>query len=161
MKKMQADLKKSLQEIDVEKMRQDVEASIAKIDWEGMKEELKKAQDIDMESVKKELENVKVELQKLKPELDENLRDAHQSIEKAKAELSEYKTFINGLEQDGLIHKNEGYTIKHSNGQLIINGKQQPAAVYNKYRTFLEKNKTFTLKQKRGRFLTWIMIDVV
>ena len=79
-------------------MRQDVEASVAKIDWDEIKAEMKKVQNVDMESVKKELEEVKVELKKLKPEIEENLREARQSIEKAKAELTAYKTFVNGLE---------------------------------------------------------------
>jgi exonuclease VII small subunit len=147
LKQMNADLKKSLQEIDVAKMRHDVEASVAKIDWEGLKQQLEKVKEIDMTGVKNQLESVKTEMEKLQPQLERSMAQAREGIERAKTELQGYKSFVDGLERDGLINKKEGYTIEHKNGQLIINGKQQPADVYNKYRTFLEKNKTFTLKQ--------------
>ncbi len=70
----------------------------------------------------------------------------------AKTELKEYKTFENGLQNDGLINKKEAYTIEHKDGQLIINGKIQPESVYNKYRTFLEKHKKFKLEKDENDF---------
>jgi hypothetical protein len=108
--------------------------------------------DIDMEGVKKELEGVKTEMQKLKPQLEQSLEQAREGMKKAKTEMREYKSFVDGLERDGLINKKENYKIEHKNGQLIINGKQQPEAVYNKYRTFLEKNKTLTLEKSDDDF---------
>jgi len=56
------------------------------------------------------------------------------------------------LEEDGLINKKEEYTIKHRNGELIINGKVQPETVYNKYRNFLEKHKTLTIEKSDDDF---------
>ncbi len=73
-------------------------------------------------------------------------------IEKAKEELKEYKTFLDGLEKDGLINKKEDYTIKHKNGELIINGKTQPAGVYSKYRSFLEKHKRLSIEKSHDDF---------
>jgi len=35
---------------------------------------------------------------------------------------------------------------------LIVNGKKQPVEVYNKYRSFLEKHKKFTMKKADGDF---------
>ena len=59
---------------------------------------------------------------------------------------------MDGLEKDGLINKKDGYTIKHKNGELIINGKVQPEGVYNKYRGFLEKHKTLTIEKSDNDF---------
>ena len=85
-------------------------------------------------------------------DLDALSRQMSATIEKAKAEMKEYKGFVDGLEKDGLINKKEGYTIQHRNGELIINGKKQPADVYNKYRTFLKKHEKFTIKKSDDDF---------
>ena len=71
------------------------------------------------------------------------LEKAKVQIEKAKQDIKEYKAFEETLEKDGLINKKENYSIEHKDGQLIINGKVQPQAVYNKYHGFLEKHKHF------------------
>jgi hypothetical protein len=152
LKKVNEELKKSMQEIDVEKMKGDLNEAVSKIDWEKIKTEIAKVKDIKMDSVKVELDNVKVQMEKLKPELEKSMQKARKDMEKAKAEMQEYKGFINGLEQDGLINKKEGYKIEHKDGQLIINGKQQPAGVYNKYRSFLEKNKKLTIEKNEDDF---------
>lgn len=152
LQKVNAEMKKSLQKIDVEKLRRDVNESVAKIDWDKMKKDLEHVKTVDLEKVKAELEDVKVELQNLKPELEKNLNEAHQNIEKSKTELQEYKSFIADLERDGLINKNEPYKVEHNEGQLLLNGKAQSQEVYNRYRTFLEKHKTFTLQKNEGDF---------
>ena len=72
--------------------------------------------------------------------------------QKAKIHLKELKAFEDGLEKDGLINKKENYTIEHKDGQLLINGKVQPQAVYDKYRSFLEKNKKFKLEKDENDF---------
>jgi hypothetical protein len=107
---------------------------------------------VDLEAVKNQLSEVKVQLEKLKPELEKSMQEARQSMAKAKAELQAYKRFVEGLEQDGLINKGKTYKIEHKDSQLIINGKQQPADVYSKYRSFLEKHKTFTLEKSDDGF---------
>ena len=73
-------------------------------------------------------------------------------MEKAKAEMKEYKTFVDGLEKDGLINKKSNYTIEHKNGALIINGKKQPTNVYNKYRSFLQKHKKLKIEKSGDDF---------
>lgn len=149
MKDMQENLKKSLSEIDVEKMKHDVNEAVAKIDWDEIKRNMDKAKDIDLDKVRAEVETAKAAIEKEKPAIEKSMRDAHESIEKAKVEMRAYQAFIEGLEKDGRINSKEGYTIENKNGQLIINGKQQPASVYNKYRTFLEKNKKLTIKKDK------------
>ncbi len=49
---------------------------------------------------------------------------ARVKIEKAKEDVKEYKVFTEGIDKDGLIKKDETYTIKHKDGELIINGKK-------------------------------------
>jgi len=147
MQKMQAEIKKSMQNVDVDKMRHDVETSVASIDWDKMKRDLESVKSIDMADVKSEMERVKVELQNLKPKLEKEMEAARVSMEKSKTELKEYKSFTERLEADGLIRKGEPYKIEHKDGQLLINGTVQPQEVYNKYRTFLETHKTFTLEK--------------
>ena len=107
-----------------------------------------------MEKVRKEIERIKeielpkieAEMKKMRPEIEKSLRAAQVNIEKAKAEIQEYKDFESSLEKDGLINKKQ-YTIEHKNGILTINGQKQPESVYNKYRSFLSKHKELTLKK--------------
>lgn len=152
LKNMNVELKKSMQQIDVEKMKQDIDASVAKIDWYEMKHNIDAAKAMDMDKVKAEVEKAKAEIEKQKPEIEKSLQNARREVEKAKENLKAYKTFVDGLERDGLINKKESYKIEHKEGRLIINGKEQPASVYNKYRTFLEKNKTFTIEKNLDDF---------
>ena len=55
---------------------------------------------------------------------------------------------LRNLEKDGLINKKQSYKIEHKEGQLLINGKLQPASVYDKYRSLLEKHKKLTIEKK-------------
>ncbi|HEX4877098.1 MAG TPA: hypothetical protein VFV31_10530, partial [Chitinophagaceae bacterium] len=71
---------------------------------------------------------------------------------KAKAEISEYKSFTEGLEKDGLINKKEGYSLKHKNKELFINGKKVSEEIYYKYRNFLEKHPNFSFEKTENDF---------
>ena len=113
---------------------------------------MEKIKEIDFEKIKVEMKDLEKEMKKIKPEIEKELAKAKTEVEKAKIELKEYKSFVDGLEKDGLINKKEGYTIKHKSGELIINGKTQPAGVYNKYRGFLEKHKTLTIEKTDDDF---------
>ncbi len=117
-------------------IQNEVQSALAKVDMEKMKTELAKIKEIDFSNMQKELENVKLELAKIKPEIEEAMQTAKEAIK-------EYTTFIDGLEADGLIDK-EKFTIKHEDGTLWINGVKASEQVYDKYKTFLEKNKKFT-----------------
>ncbi|HZH00336.1 MAG TPA: hypothetical protein VEY32_04600, partial [Flavisolibacter sp.] len=117
-----------------------IEAAISKVDMEKVKKEIEKVREV-------ELPKIEEELKKVRPQIEQSLEEAKKSVEKAKAEIEEYKSFENGLEGDGLINKKGTYTIEHKDGVLTINGQKQPEAVYNKYRSFLEKHKNFTWKK--------------
>ena len=140
--KIKADVQRSIKQVDVAKIKADVEASIAKIDWDKMKAELEKVKNI-------ELPKVEAQLKELKPQIEKSMQEARKGIEKARKELEGYKSFVDNLDKDGLIHKNEQYTIQYKNGVLIINGKTAPTQVYNKYKAFLEEHQNFILKKDK------------
>lgn len=171
MQKIMADVQASMKEIDIEKMKAQVEASLKSINTEEMKATVAEAmKDIDaakikaeteaalakvnMEEINAEMEKIKqvdfaqleADMKKLKPEIEASLKKAKVEIEKAKEDIKEFKAFEEGLAKDGLIKK-EVYTVEHADGKLIINGKVQDEAIYNKYRSFLEKHKKFTIKK--------------
>ncbi|MCW3116654.1 MAG: hypothetical protein JWM28_736 [Chitinophagaceae bacterium] len=152
MTKIKADVDASMANIDWPKIKVDVDESIAKIDWDKMKLELNKVKEIHLDKLNLDMKNIEMELKKIKPELEKNLKNIKVDIEKAKTELREYKSFVDELEKDGLINKKEDYTIKHNNGELIINGKIQPNDTYNKYRSFLEKHKTLVIEKSNDDF---------
>ena len=152
MEKIKAEIAGAMKEVDAAKIEQEIKASMAKVDWEKMKVEMESIKKIDMSNVEAEMKKVQEEMKELGPKIEKELEKAKVEIEKAKEELKEYKSFVDGLEKDGLINKKENYTIEHKNGELIINGKKQPAEVYNKYRSFLEKHKKFSIKKTDDDF---------
>jgi hypothetical protein len=140
MEKIKIQMTEAMKDLDAQKLQLQAQEALAKVDMEKIKaqmEELKKVQMPKMEA----------EMKKVKPQIDEALAKAKVEIEKAKQDIKEYKAFEEALEKDGLINKKENYSIEHKDGQLIINGKVQPQAVYNKYRSFLEKHKQFKWKK--------------
>ncbi|MGZ4019953.1 MAG: hypothetical protein ACXVJ5_12955 [Flavisolibacter sp.] len=145
MKDMKLQLENAMKQVDAAKIQADIKASLSKVDVEKIKLELDKVKQIDMKGIEENL-------RKMKPEIEKSMQDARQSIEKAKKELTEYKTFIDGLDKDGLIDKDKSYTIQYKNGELIINGKKQPAEVVKKYNSYLKGKKDFTLKKDDDNF---------
>jgi chromosome segregation ATPase len=159
MVKIKTEMEKATKQLDVEKMEKEIKESLAKVDWEKMKlqmdemkEQMEEVKKIDMSKFETDMKKVEKEMKELGPKIEKEMAKAKVEIEKAKEEMKEYKSFVDGLEKDGLINKKENYTIQHKNGELIINGKKQPAEVYNKYRSFLEKHKKFTMKKTDDDF---------
>ena len=99
-----------------------------------------------------EMEKAKKEMEKIGPEIEKELKKAKVEIEKAKAEMKEYKSFVDGLNNDGMINKKEGYSLKHEDGRLMINDKEAPARTYEKYRSFLQKHPKFNIEKNKDDF---------
>ena len=152
MKKVQAEMAEAMKEIDAAKIQEEVQASMKKIDWDKMKAEMDEVKKIDMSKVESEMKKVQEEMKELGPKLEKEMQKAKVEMEKAKKEMKEYKEFVNGLETDGLINKKDGYTIKHKDGELIVNGKKVSEQVYSKYRSFLEKHKNFNIEKNNDDF---------
>ena len=125
---------------------------MAKVNWEKIKTEMEKVKEVDMKNLEIEMKKVQEEMKDLGPKMEKEMAKAKESLEKAKAEIKEFKTFVDGLEKDGLISKKEGYTLKHKDGELLINGKKASEQTYNKYRSFLEKHKKFSIEKNDDDF---------
>jgi chromosome segregation ATPase len=138
----------AMKKFDGVKLQKELQESMQKIEWDKMKTEFDKFKDIDMKKFQLDMDKMKLEMEKLGPEMEK----AKESIEKAKEEMKEYKEFVDGLEKDGLINKKENYTIKHKDGELLINGKKASDATYKKYKSFLDKHKTFRLEKSEDDF---------
>ncbi len=152
MEKIKEEVARVTNEIDAVKIEKELKESLASVDWEKMNKQMEEMKKIDMSKLDANMKKLEIEMKGLGPKIEEEMKNAKASIEKAKVEMKEYKSFVDGLEKDGLINKKEGYTIQHKNGELIINGKKQPADVYNKYRTFLKKHEKFTIKKSDDDF---------
>jgi hypothetical protein len=141
--KIKLQMNEAMKDLDAQKLRLDVQEALAKVDMEKLK--------VQLEDLKKvELPKIEVELKEIKPQIEKALDKAKQEIEKTKQDIKEYKSFEDALEKDGLINKRENYSIEHREGQLTINGKVQPQAVYNKYSDFLKKHKQFKWNKSEG-----------
>lgn len=152
MEKIKTEIENATREIDAARIEQDVKESLNKVDWKKIQNDLDEVKKIDMSKLDADMKKLDLQMKELGPRIEREMEKAKVEIEKAKVEMKEYKSFVDGLEKDGLIDKKEGYTIQHKNGELIINGKKQPANVYNKYRSFLEKHKKFNIKKSDDDF---------
>jgi chromosome segregation ATPase len=152
MDKIKMEMDKAMKEVDMEKIKRDVEESVAKIDWDKMKAQLDEVKMINTEKLQDQMKEVQKNLEKMGTEIKKEMDKAKEKIEKAKAEMKEYKEFMDGLEKDGLLNSKEDYIIKHKDGELFINGKKASDDVYNKYRSFLERHKTFTIEKSGDDF---------
>jgi hypothetical protein len=138
---------------DGEKLKRDLERSLKSLDAAKLRTDLAKM-NVDLDNAKaalerlreNELPRIEAELKGLGPRMENELRGARESIEKARGDIKEYKAFEEGLSKDGLIGK-DNYTIEHKDGVLKIDGKVQPAEIYNRYRGFLEKRPSFKLRK--------------
>jgi hypothetical protein len=140
--KIKLEIEHAMKEIDLTKLKEEINASMAKVDFDKMKVEMQRLKEVEMPKLQREMKE-------LGPKMEKTMQQARESIEKAKTEIQEYKEFQNGLEKDGLINK-DNYSIQHVDGVLKINGKVQPAEVYNKYRSFLDKHKDFEMKKNEN-----------
>ena len=151
-KKIKAEIDEAMKEVDFEKIQKEVQESMSKIDWDKMKTDMQRMKEVDMKKLDEDMKKMREEMKDLGPKLEKEMANARVEIEKAKAEIKEYKGFVDGLEKDGLISKKEGYTLKHKDGELLINGKKAPAQVYDKYRNFLDKHKKFNIEKTDDDF---------
>ena len=150
--KIKLEIADALKEVDMAKIQQEVKESLAKVDFEKMKLEIERVKDIDMKKMDADMKKLSEEMKELGPKLEKEMQKAKVEIEKAKVEIKEYKEFVNGLENDGLINKKAGYTLKHKGGELFINDKKATEQTYSKYQSFLEKHKKFNIEKSDDDF---------
>jgi hypothetical protein len=92
---------------------------------------------------------LKKELEAIGPDVEKAMKEAQVSIEKARKEITMYKNLVSALEKDGLIQKEESYTIEYNNGELTVNGKKLTAEQTLKYKAYLSDKKQFTLEKNK------------
>ncbi len=156
--KIQAEVNAALKSMDSAKIHMELSRSMASIDMDKMKAELEKMKEVDMAKMQQELEKVKnIDLSKMEeqlkamgPQIERSMQEAKEGVQKAKAEMTAFRDFTNALHEAGLIDKNGKYTIQHKDGELIINGKTQSKEVYQKHESFLKSRKNFTIKNENG-----------
>lgn len=150
--KIKDEVAAAIKDLDVAKIQKEVQESLAKLNWDKMKVEMQQMKDVDTKKLDEEMKKLGEEMKELGPKLEKEMQKAKVEIEKAKVEIKEYKAFVDGLDNDGLINKKEGYTLKHKDGDLFINGKKASQQTYNKYRNFLEKHKKFSIEKSDDDF---------
>ena len=156
MPKMKEDIARALKDIDMNKINADVaqalaaesemlkaevRSSLAKVDMEKIKADLEKLKEVD-------LDKIKIQLEGIQPQVEKAMKEAGESMEKARKEISFYKRFVDALDKDGLLNKNGNYTIDYKNRELTINGQKLPADATQKYADYLRDKEHFRLEKK-------------
>jgi hypothetical protein len=149
--KIKEEIAKSMKEVDMTKLQEELKEKMGKVDWDKMKLEMEKLKEVDMSKLKIDMDKLSDEMKELGPKIEKEMQKAKGEIEKAKGEIQEYKDFVDGLEKDGLLKK-DNYSLKYKDGELLINGKKAPADTYNKYKSFLEKHKKFLIEKNDDNF---------
>ncbi len=143
------DIHVAMANVDWDKMGDDVTVAMNGVDWDEIKAEISKARaevgNVDWDEIDKEMKEARVELGKAQKSR------AHAIVMKSgNATLTAENISMNGkdvnemfedMEDDGLIDRAAGYTIKKENGALYINGKKQPASVVKKYSDYMDGDK--------------------
>ncbi len=170
--KMEKEIKEAMSKVDMKKISEEIKASMDKVDWNKIKSEVdeamrnaeKQMKEVDFkkienemaelqEKLKKEQLNIKIDGEKIRKEVEESMKKAKVDIEKAKVELKNLKEFTDELERDGLIDKKKGYRIQVKDGELYINGKQQPTQTRDKYKKYFRKD-NFTINNDGDDIIT-------
>ncbi len=150
--KLQNSLSKAVKEIDAVEIHRQVEDAVAKIDIAKLNAELKKIHEVDMKKMQNEIRKIKPEIEKSLKDAKANLEAAKVEMEKAKKELVAYNTFISNLAKDGLLDKDEEYTIEYKSGELSVNGKKVSSETQQKYSNFLKNKKDFVIEKSDNGF---------
>ncbi|MBZ5858294.1 coiled-coil domain-containing protein [Flavihumibacter profundi] len=171
----QLDLEKMQDELSATKI--EIEKEFAKKDWEKeMKqamEEVKKASmeisKVNEKELREQMAKMKLDLQKNKevmakeiarakeeirtngPMIKASLNKAHQELLSTRKEFIGYKTMVGAMQNEGLITDPKNYDIEFSGGELIINGKKQPASVTDRYRSYF-RHDNIRLKNEEDNF---------
>lgn len=157
-KKMQADIQKAQAEInnaDGIKLQKEMQNTLdeTRKAMAGLKvfdmEELQHQLEQTKENLKMNEGRMKEDLEKARKNINQNLnKDFRKELEKAKEnvkrvaeELQDYKMMLTEMDKDGLLNANETYDIEYKKGELIINGKTQPATITSKYKHYFKKER--------------------
>ena len=145
---LRLEMGKAMKEIDMKNIQVEVETALKNVEWDKIQDEVNRAMkdvkvNVDLDIVQKSLEASR---EALKENWEKAWKD---EMKKAGVEMHRLKNFLLGLEKDGLIKKGEPYTIEIKNGELFINGKEQPKNITDKYRNSEEYKSYF---KKDGNF---------
>jgi hypothetical protein len=148
---LRLEMEKAMKGIDMKDVRIEVETALKNVEWNKIQDEVNRA----MKDVKinVDLDLAQKSLDASREALNENWRKAwKEGLKNAGVEMHRLKNFLSDLEKDGLIKKGEPYTIEIKNGELFINGKEQPKNITDKYRnseeykSYFEKDGNFKIK---------------
>ena len=166
--KLQAELEKAQAELktnlDANKMQATIQQAM-----EQAQKAMAEMKSVNMEKIRAELDQATQEmklnqgrmqsdLEKARKSINENLhknfkeafRKAQVEMDKAKAELQNYKNMLTEMDKDGLLDMEQPYNIEYDNGTLSINGNIQPATVADKFKHYFKKEKVKLKKTKDG-----------
>jgi len=142
---------KAMQEIDFAGIEKDIRDAMKNIEWNNISDDVKKSlleakktmEHIDMTAIKKELNEARITIEKSKTELaninlPKIMAEAREGIKKAGESLRKQKAMFDAMQQDGLINQQKGFSIVYKKGELYIDGKKQPDAVTDKYRSYFD-----------------------
>ena len=135
-KKAQAEMQKSMKDLDVSKINAEVAKAMKAIDMKAMEKDLAAVKNINTEELKLEMAKVKEELAQNKIDIKIQLEEAKEQMKKANVQLMLVKEGLDELEKDGLKKKDEKVNIEYRNGILYLNGKPQSQQVSDKYKKY-------------------------
>lgn len=155
------DVSLSLKKIDFDDVLADIKSSLQNIRWEDKEEEMEKAleeareemekakqeiKNIDTKNIDAELEKARKEIEKSKLEIkkidfDKIMSEAKIGIDKAKEEIKQIKTMFEEMEKDGLIDRENGFSVEYKDKNLYIDGKKQSDRITDKYRHYFKEDR--------------------
>jgi bla regulator protein BlaR1 len=143
-KEAMAEMKDELSAVDWAKIKKDISEAVAELDKTINDPALHKKIQVEM---RRELDNAEKELQKKTKEIRKSkkvIAEAHAGKgdndnggREVRFDNSEVEAMLEKMEGDGLINRSSIFRVEKNGNELYINGKRQPRAVYEKYKSYL------------------------
>lgn len=148
-KQVQQSLEQSMKNIDDPAEREKIHAEMDKARAEIQKAKDEMARELSIEKrkeIRKEMALAKTEMQKAKAEIAKELSEKNLNPKEHNAFDAE--RLISKMLYDGIIDKEQGYTVRKENGELYINGQLQHEAILKKYSQYMNAE-TIIIKGKK------------
>ncbi|WP_331995276.1 M56 family metallopeptidase [Chitinophaga sp.] len=151
MQEAQEGIKKGLSPEERESIRKEIAAArkeARKAQEEALKEVRKETREAGKKA-REQMDYARADAATARKQAEVARRQAEVAKRKAEVTRARYSELVKKMAADNLLDPNKAYSIEKKNGQLYINGTQQPGAVMDKYRPYLSEGNSIILKGEK------------
>lgn len=131
----------------LERARLELDDKLAEKDWGRVEKDIEQEIQRAISALQESKKLMQLELKNL----DADMLKVKEHLMEAGKELTSYRKMIHEMDKEGLISDKRNYRIEYRNEQLIINGKEQPKVIADRYRNYFRKS-GIVISNENNRF---------